>query len=222
MKNKQNDLLKFAPMENYNAPELPTLEEGTPEILKKMPLRWKSKVMAAAVAGFLGTTTLAGCGVVEEVITPITDDYQYHYGGAGEAPMYVVHLTEQEALGIIKSQLEAAGLNFDEPSQPYHVQINWTDAEIVLANEEKDLKIALVNRWWEWLDSEAERLEFVEYAREQFSEDFGIYVDAFFFNSADELWSYDGSEELRAEFEEDLTRQVQDFIQQLRDEDIIE
>lgn len=41
-----------------------------------------------------------------------------HHGGSGGAS-YVVHLTEQEVLGIIRRQLEAAGLEFGATPPPY-------------------------------------------------------------------------------------------------------
>jgi len=44
-----------------------------------------------------------------------------HTGGAGAGPFYIVHLTEQEALSIIRAQLEAAGLNLSSPPLGYTV-----------------------------------------------------------------------------------------------------
>ena len=43
-----------------------------------------------------------------------------HQGGGG-ASFYVVHLTEQEAYGIIRARLEAAGLNFDATPPDYTI-----------------------------------------------------------------------------------------------------
>jgi len=45
-----------------------------------------------------------------------------HWGGGGFA-IYVVYLTEQEAFGIVRSQLEAAGLNFGAPPPDNSVTI---------------------------------------------------------------------------------------------------
>jgi len=60
-----------------------------------------------------------------------------HHGGSGSAG-YVVHLTEQEVLGIIRRQLEAAGLDFsatpplytafDDDSWMPHIGLNLFDA----------------------------------------------------------------------------------------------
>jgi hypothetical protein len=40
------------------------------------------------------------------------------HGGSGSSPYYVVYFTEQEMLGIIRSQLEAAGLNLSSSNVP--------------------------------------------------------------------------------------------------------
>ena len=44
-----------------------------------------------------------------------------HTGGFGSGPFYVVHLTEAEALSIIRAQLEAAGLRFGAAPPELHI-----------------------------------------------------------------------------------------------------
>jgi len=143
MENK--NLPPLTPMESYQAPKVPTLEEvyKNPEPLKKLPGRWAKNAAVVTCVGILGVSTLAGC-----LPSPPVGGQQYgngngetettgggengngngygsgyngyeqfdlvirlHGGGAGGVG-YVVHLTEQEALGIIRAQLEAAGLRF--------------------------------------------------------------------------------------------------------------
>ena len=221
----EDDLLTLAPMKDYQMPDLPTLGECRPEVLKKVPSRWKNKIMATTVAGLFGVTMLTGCSTYHALTPtdsdPWTDDWMHH-GGSGGAPLYVAYLTEQEALGIIRTQLEAAGLNFDKPSQPYNVQVdNWSMAELVLVHEEKDLNIVLIDSWWRW-NSETLRLEFNERAVEQFEAEFGIEVDGVIFNPQDEVWNERDEPEMRMELEEDIIGQVQDFIDQLRVDGVIE
>jgi len=50
-----------------------------------------------------------------------------HIGGAASGPFYVVYITEQEALDIIRAQLEAAGLNFDTDPPGYVATLSFDD-----------------------------------------------------------------------------------------------
>jgi len=210
----KNDFLKITPMKEYNTPSLPTLEESKPELLKKVLLHWKNKAIIAAVTGLLGMVIFSGCSIYEGLTA--TNEQQL----CGLAT-HQAFLAEQEValVGIIKSQLEAAGLDFDESLQSYYIQIEWAWAKIVLVNEDLDLRIALVNYR---SGSEDGRLEFIENVGEQFIKDFGIDVDAFFFSPADGGLLLEWSEESRAEFEADLAYQVQGFIEELREDGVIE
>ncbi|MCL2854453.1 MAG: hypothetical protein FWE21_02415 [Defluviitaleaceae bacterium] len=152
-------LLNIKPMEQYEAPKVPSLEEiyKNPEPLKKLPVRWAKNAAVAASMGILGMTTLAACDTydyypwdkphhggaasavyfvypTEQEVSDSPNYNQYglgyngyeefdlmvrvHHGGSGGAG-YVVYLTEQEALGIIRRQLEAAGLSFGDTPPNY-------------------------------------------------------------------------------------------------------
>jgi len=208
----EDNLLTLAPIEEYQKPNLPTYHETKPDLRKKIPSRWKNKAMIAATSlTLLSTIPLSGCIL--------------HHGGAGGAPMYVVQLTEQEAIGIIRAQLEEVGLNFDEPKKPYHVRIDWDTAEIILVHEEKDIRIALVDRWWGWGNEEREmerRIEFTNSAIKQFEYEFDITVDRIIFSLQDEVWTRDDEPGRKEEIEEDIIQQVHNFIEQLREEGIVE
>ena len=219
MKNKDDlltkvNLLTLAPMEDYQTPDLPTYQDTKPDLSKKIPTRWKNKAMIAATSlTLLSTIPLSSC------IPGL------HHGGAGGAPMYVVQLTEQEAIEIIRAQLEETGLRFNDPKEPYSVRIDWDTAEIILVNEEKDIRIALVDRWWVWNNEEREmenRLEFTKNAIQQFEYEFDINVNSVIFNLQDEVWTRDDQPGRIEEIEADIIQQVQDFIEQLRQEGIIE
>jgi len=132
------DLSTLAPMEDYQAPGIPTYKDEKPDLMQKVPARWQSKAVNAAIVGILGTAALAGCGngVVEQPVTPrdrITSPRAQmstyycttlHHGGSGGAPIYVAYNTEQEVLGMIRNQFGAAGLNFSEVSPPLSVRID--------------------------------------------------------------------------------------------------
>jgi len=79
-------------------------------------------LLIAATIGLLGTTALTCCAVFENTI-PEHPIYcrSIHHGGAGGGPIYVAHLTEQEALTIIRDQLEEVGLNLNEVQPPLSV-----------------------------------------------------------------------------------------------------
>ena len=229
----EDDLLVLIPVEDYVAPNLPTLEENRPELLKKIPSRWKKKAVIAVAVGFLGTTALTGCSVarVDDVSSESMNYCSHpHHGGAGFAPLYVVCLTEQEALGIIRLQLEAVGLNFDRPSQVYSVEVGFREtAQFVLINEDEDLRIVLVDPdWLFWRNLNLQTFDFRENVRENFEEIYGIHMDGVFFNPAagfnpvEGVDSLEKVEEFREEFEASLLEQVDYFIHQLREDEIIE
>jgi len=144
----KDDLLKLAPMTEYQAPELPTLKEVKSELLEKVPKRWKSKAVMATAVGLFGATTLTGCGNVNGSFTPIENTGQpilapsinrsrtycsdLHFGGSGGAPIYVAHLTETDALNLIGQQFAAAGINL-ETALP-RPRINAEDIHYELGN----------------------------------------------------------------------------------------
>ena len=131
--------LCVSPVKAYKAPEIPTFEDNNSAMLKKLPSRWRKNVKIIAGLGVLGVLALSGRRGVENVdrdIFPygIVHNLGYtqgsyrgyseanllvrlHTGGMGSS-FYMVHLTEQEAFGIIRARLEAAGLNFDATPPP--------------------------------------------------------------------------------------------------------
>ena len=195
MENIKEQLLKIEPVENYNAPEIPKLNEARnrPALLKKLPSRWHKNAKVIACIGLAGTLTLTGCAnyirsLYNEVETNnISQEYKYecvqkngtdnvenkkvnrvvdldkpveeyefdlifrmHFGGGGGVG-YVVHMTEQEVIAIIRNLLETAGLNFGAVPPDYIVKL-FGDAEFPaitpkLFDENKGVAISLIN--WE-------------------------------------------------------------------------
>jgi len=272
MKNK-NDLLTLAPMEEYQAPDLPTLEESEPEFLKKLPSRWKNKAMTAAMTGLFGVNMLSGCGntlrdyqsagnePTLEGNRTVNDSIPYampndrivcpdlHWGGAGESPMYVVYLTEQEALELIRNELAEVGLNLNEisPSRSItvdgvYVEDEWDgdyfrilqdDIEMQMLDEDGEIGVSVISRFWDWgLDTTC-TIETSERIVQTFLEDQDVSVGVFFNRSLDAWGTWDEEKgvsvlseeeeaELRARIEDELITQVQEFIEQLRVDGIIE
>ena len=190
-------------------------------------MKKKTKLMVGLLCCMV---ILAGCTIYEELIEP--DDCCVW--------LDEVYLTEQEAIDTIRGQLVRVGLFFDEvpQSQSYSVQVysvpNGSTVQLVLVNEEMDLRIALVDHWyitWSERNSEEARLELTENAKQQFEDEFKISVDFIFFNPIDELAfgsgeAFEEQEERRVAsgiaVEEDLARQIQNFIEQLQEEGIVD
>jgi len=141
-KMKENDTFSVTPIRKYKSPQYPTYDDarGDSKLLKKLPSRWKKNAKVLACLGLIGTFALvshaeslagdaeangygennayylkAGGGSFDVTV-------RMHHGGAG-FPFYVVYLTEQEALNIIRTEAEAAGLRFDSVPPDYTVNI---------------------------------------------------------------------------------------------------
>jgi len=170
MKNHKNDLLSINPVENYEAPQIPTLRDGgNAEMLKKLPNRWKKKAAVIACAGIMGTMTLAGCANLfvqsnaenngaENVVyngqtaygaAGLMVSHGVHHGGATASPIYIVHLTEQEMLNIIRAQLEAAGLNLSATPPEYTVEAGWWDELVSLDLFDEENRVAIAHIDWQ-------------------------------------------------------------------------
>jgi len=167
MKNQFN----MAPVKNYTTPNLPTLAESKNDttMLKKLPNRWTKKAKVIARFAFVGTIAFAGCGQTHgnaepppptEQVEPALQEalqsqldaiklhYRTHYGGAGGGPFYVVHITEQEALGIIRAKLEVAGLQLDATPPNNTVEFGWA-GDIVLDLFDEEKGVAVSHLTWE-------------------------------------------------------------------------
>ena len=212
----KNNLLTMMALDEYENPKIPTLTEAKPEILKKIPSRWRNTAfIAAASLSILSAVPLSGCTGL-------------HHGGAASAPLYIAYLTEQEAADIIRRYLEEAGLNLVEPLERYRINVSWIAGHrptLILVDEEHNLNIVLNSNRSRRHDLETNRVQTTERVIEQFEEDFDISVNAVFFSSHDEIYSRNieqQTEQFRREFIEDLENQIQAFIEQLREKGIIE
>ncbi|MCL2837706.1 MAG: hypothetical protein FWE04_01375 [Oscillospiraceae bacterium] len=216
---KNNDLLSINPVENYDAPKIPTLDDnGNAEMLKKLPNRWKKKAAVIACAGIVGVSALSisGCAIFNNTNNRINDcDYWCHHGGAGMA-MYIVHLTEQEALGIIRPQLEAAGLNFSAEPPSETVEVDRRNISLDLFDAERNVAVAHTNTW-------RDANLFIE-GWECDCDDPDITIGVFQTEEI-ERWNRPSDDERAediAKLEGQLTEQVQEFIAYLRAAGILE
>jgi hypothetical protein len=161
------------PVKSYTPPQIPTLEQikNDSAFLKQMPIRWRKSAAVLAAISVAGAALLAGCSdePLDDFIPPqdsettATDDPNYvlyvptahelefrlHSGGSGSA-VYIVHFTEAEALGMIRSRLEAAGLRFGAAVPDVVAGDDlWEEAAVTLDlyDEVRDVAIALMT--WE-------------------------------------------------------------------------
>jgi len=133
--------------------------------------------------------------------------------------MYVVHLTEQEALGIIREQLEAVGLNFDVEPPDYTVEVGgWRlgnqTVGLDLFDSERSVAVAHIFGWG----------DFTEAAAEAFAEQTNDITVGVFQSGTINKWesatNYEFAE-ARETIESQLAAQVREFIDFLRNEGII-
>jgi len=239
MKNEHEEKLCITPAQSYAVPKIPTLKDAktNPAMLKRLPSRWKRNAAVVACVGVMGMTALTGCANVfsrfdDNGVRTVTRSGMElniitHHGGAVGSPFYVISLTEQEAFGIIRQQLEIAGLNFGAIPPEYTVNVwEWVDVGLDLFDEEKNVAVANVS----WADSHIRFAPsgswFAEEASEEFAQKTGDIVVGVFYNPGEDIgWSRPSAREQREAIpllKENLTEQVQAFIALLQEQGILE
>jgi len=232
--------LSVNPVETYEAPQIPILGDNNPALLKKLPSRWQKNVKVIAGLGLAGIFALSGCA--NELTEPHTSGIVHNlglgqdsYNGYSEAELlvrlhsggslssfYVVHLTEQEAFGIIRARLEAAGLNFDATPPEYTINSWLGTFGLDLFDEKKGVAITQ----FVWVESLAAQVE------EAFAEQTSDIIVGTFYNpgrsaGSGDAWrpqrpSDEELEELRPIFRRQLISQADVFIARLQSEGILE
>jgi len=142
----KDNYLSITPVENYKVPEMPVYGDENPALLKKLPSRWRKSAKVLASLGLIGTLALSGCASANGTVYPYPPARPYNsivhnlglaqgsysgysesnllvrlHSGGGGGSVYVVHLTEQEAFGVIRERLESAGLVFGDTVPDYTV-----------------------------------------------------------------------------------------------------
>ena len=231
-------LITLEPIEEYTIPDLPTYTDNNSNLKKKVPARWKNKAVIAAVAGLLGSSSLAGCSIHQnndftrydcgeerdwhDALSNFAYDLcvRLHHGGFGTS-VYVAHLTEQEVFGIIKMRLEEAGFNFNVRPPSYYVKTFYHDIALDLFDKERSVGVAHIS----WIDSNTpfsgRGRGYSKWIAEQFAEQtnditFGV------FNTPGEWLERNNhritereAKNIRPILLEDLNEQLEDFIAQL-------
>jgi len=152
------------PLKTYTPPTLPTLSEvkNDHDFLKKMPLRWRKCAAVCTAVGLMGSWVLAGCeskpsdgnsdptsaysdGAEQAALPPEEHDLEFraHHGGFSGTPYYIVYLSEQEAFGILRYQLEKAGLTFDGELPDYVAESEYLETEIGVDLFDDERKVAV-------------------------------------------------------------------------------
>jgi len=179
--------LNIKPVDKYSPPEIPTLSDDKQPLLKRLPKRWKKNAKVIACLGMVGafiwsrggcTVSLGGQQIIGRTMRVAYGGYsrtelaiRMHAGGSGSS-FYVVYLTEQEAMGIIRARLEAAGFDFSARPPGHTVTMHGFRGErsreisLHLFDKEKGIAITALNwlesnrqwdAWGEWAAAEVER-----------------------------------------------------------------
>ena len=190
--------LQISPVSDYKAPIMPKYGEDKPAMLKKLPSRWQKSAKFVAGLSLAGLLALSGCGRDDytEPQQRTTDqglryvlnyrqgnfDKYGNYGGYSESELlvrlsgggagisfYVVCLTEQEAFGMIRARLEAAGLVFsqnvphytayfpNEYSRMHGIPENLSYG-LDLFDEQKDVGLVFIDTWGSMVAGEVSRI----------------------------------------------------------------
>jgi len=174
------------------------------------------------------------------------------HGGGGGWVGYVIHLTEQEAFGIIRTQLEAAGLRFSDTPPNYTVfgdDTTWyPSVGLDLFDANKNVAVTHLDLNMSEIQFGPRGRNWAELIEEEFADQTGIdvgvfYTDGFYpgwdamgtwFEDDDEEWIHIPSEEptdeqistakdeARPILEESLNNQIDRFISYLQSRGIID
>ena len=194
-----------------------------------MKIKWKSKVIVSVIAVGLGVGVLS---------TGIIDDGVPRQACGCEPPQYIAHFTDAEAMNIIRTGLEDAGLIFDSEVPLYYVErwggYRWDHhVGIDLFDEEKNIAITLINMFEDTTSSisydggysHSRRTDNLE---TEFAENFDEVVFGVFYNPSiiREWRDQNHRRSLNVEEVELLTErlevQIQEFIERLQDEGVID
>ena len=231
-----NDILSISPLKKYTSPKYPTSAESrsNPALLKKLPSRWQKSAKVLACIGLVGTIALvSGCNADDYYIWT-NENYEElivrpHLGGRGIS-IYIAHLTEQEALSIIRAEAEAAGLRFDATPPNTIADVTYWGLRVLLDlyDEEKGVALAYINS-----DSiHHYPRSMVGFIHNDVVEEFSkhhrdITIGVFHqmvasVGSRHQQPNIEDKEKARKLVKEHLTTQVRDFIELLREQGIIE
>jgi len=197
-------------MSSYDTPKYPTFEQTKHDskLLRKLPSRWKTNVAVIACVGALGLgmASVSGCALtyntgyvgtdIPFAWNAIYDELQItHHGGGGGAPIYLVHLSENEAGAILLARLKYFGLKLDS-HMPYNSplfnswnrylnEILYNIIEFSMYNSSLDVGIVFLDR--------TASIYFAQRLSESFNEisdmTIGVFYNDVRFFGRSEYWS---------------------------------
>ena len=148
---KDNECLSgIKPLKTYSTPKYPDYSQAgdNPDMLKKLPSRWRKNAKVLACIGLTGTLSLSGCFPFFLGDSTCSNCGFPHLGGSGGSPIYVVYLTEQEARTVMREKWESMGFDFNSTPPDYTVNISEEqDIGIDYYNEEKKAGLSLVSMY---------------------------------------------------------------------------
>ena len=135
MNKNKGDLSGLNPVDSYDPPRLPSLEDArkNPALLKKLPTRWQNNTRVITCMGLIGVSLLSLTACPFEDFIKDDNDDRAHHGGAGGIPVYVDRDTEQDHSDyipepIITEDLELRAHHGGSGAGPFYV-IYFTEQE---------------------------------------------------------------------------------------------
>jgi len=193
----------------------------------KLPQHWKRNITIISGIGIVAVLVLLGGCMSNREPNLVM---RAHRGA------YVVHMSEEEAFGIVRTQLEAAGLTFNAEPPAYSVDV-WADA-VGIDLFDSYLNVAVA--YFSWEDSHLSLMQegrrFTKWIADEFAGQTDTVVGVFY-APGERLRGLSLSTitnmpsrrtvnaivtEFRPIFEAQLNEQINDFIEQLRALEIIE
>jgi len=247
------------PINKYKPPNLPTMQEmqANPAPLAQMPNRWRKKAAVVMCASFIGAAAMfSSCDALGELYPQwrsytesrsnteeddwlfhsnhnqaVTDilSLRFHHGGAASPPFYVVHLTEAEALDIIRTQLEAAGLDFGTAPPNYSTYIGRTRFESSLFDNSNNVAIVKIPGFGSYasrrvgaeLNEQADNIVFGVFRNPSRFVTDSWYRDTPSDDTPSAEAQQEAYEEARPILLERLNEQIEEFIELLREKGIL-
>ena len=227
---KNNNLYQLNPVKKYKIPKYPVyaLARENLELLKKLPSRWQKSKKVISCLSAVGLLSLSGCFPVIINNNPCSRCGFSHFGGSGGSPIYVIYLTEQEAINLIRTKAETAGLNLNSTPPDNTVNVWWMNIGLDLYDEEKNVAMTLIDlnkSGWQRCNVGYNK-DIAEEARIEFANQKNDITIGVFHNPDKPFGRTEPDAAAIAEaeerFKEQLTAQVQEFIESLQAQGIIQ
>jgi hypothetical protein len=167
--------------------------------------------------GVIGSLIFSGCAEGNRI------NRCTHFGGCIGSPVYVVYLTENEALGIIRSGLEAAGLEFNTEPPDYVATLFRQEVTLNLYDKDKGVAISCSDLYFHDIYKDEVISQFLQQNKDM---KFGLFFNDRHWSGICSMCITDKvteqvNEEGKLILEDNLNTQIEQFIELLRKEEII-